>query len=262
MSLGLGSAIRLVSTFEDDPSRGFTFIFGDENTGTSSLAYSIVDVIAEDKKVYVLPTEPPHNITGIIKKSFKTQYEAGKFVIPVNKAGESIPIGSFEQFTSWKEMLLGAKDVGAIVIDALDSVVAMLYKFFEGTTHDIQKIWTETYDAVRDLFLDINTKMTGIPVIVITKEKADAIYSSKGGKKKITPVLNEDGTPVIVPNIGKKVLRWASIRVRLTKKGHYIAMKTKGDIEEQDEFFFTKEEGTHKLTGTLLPQLFDFEKVR
>jgi len=261
MGLGLGSAMQFVSDFEDDPTRGYTFIFGGENTGTSSLAYSIVDIIPEGKKVYVLMTEPAHNVTGIIKKSYRQQYDAGKFQLPATKDGKTLSIVDYTQFVAFQEALLNAKDVGAVVIDATDSLVGILYKEFAKNTNNIQGIWTSTYDAIRDFFFEINSVLIGVPVIVITKERDDAVYGkNERGGLKITPVLDEDGNQVVVPNIGKKMLRYASIRVRLYEKGKYIAMKTKGDVEESEKFEFRKDKN-HKLTGILLPELFAKEKV-
>ena len=100
-------SIDLSSSFTDDPAQSFIFIFGAEGSGTTTLALSIVDVIDEDKKVYILNTEPPHNETGIITKHYAKEHADARFILPAKKGTDmAIPITSRSEYYMFRDKAL------------------------------------------------------------------------------------------------------------------------------------------------------------
>ena len=75
--------LRLGTQFVDDPSKGFIFIYGKEGGTTTTLANSIIKMLPEDKKIYTLLTEPPHNATGPLIKHFPKEWQNDRFVLPL-----------------------------------------------------------------------------------------------------------------------------------------------------------------------------------
>jgi hypothetical protein len=271
--------LEMGGLIEDDPTKSMLMIYGKENGGTTTLASSIIDVIDPEKKIYVLLTEMPHNVTGILNKHYNKEFKEGRFILPTVQHGERTfarPVSSQSDFIQWKNAMirknsdgsydLRKEDCGCIIVDALDTLREILYSYYLAKN---PKKGTINYaeadnDIINQLFLPLSFQ--NIPIIVILKHKpkTDWISDEKtGALLRVEKIKNEDGTQKIVPTIdGEKIMRWTTIRLWCENEaGSYEIMKTKGHVEEGEVFSFGFKKGSKtEKTGVWLKQL--FEKMR
>ena len=242
-------SIDLSSSFNDDPRQSFIFIFGREGTGTTTLALSIVDVVDEDKNIYILNTEPPHNETGIIMKHYAKEHANARFVLPAKKGTDiAIPITSRSEYYIFRDKALVDEHIGAFVIDAIDTLRLMFFGEFSKNQKFGMKAWMDADQEIIKLFMKLLEKQ--IPVIVILKEKEKTIVT------QTSEGLNITKTGEIVPTLDNaRIQRWASIRLQTTDIGTYVVVKTKGAVETGTEFKFVYNKETNEKTGNWLPEL-------
>jgi hypothetical protein len=252
--------LRLGTQFVDDPTKGFIFVYGAEGGTTTTFANSIVKMLPADKKVYVLLTEPPHNATAPIKKHFPKEWQNDRFVLPMGEDGHSVfPVTTKAEILLYPSAVRKAGDAGAIIIDALDTLRLILFKHYESKEISF-KAWGDADNDIVRMFLDFVTM--DVPIIVIMKEKEETVVKASGGK-----IISIDKTGEIVPSFDKaKILRWASMKFHILRKGRFEVTKTKGMIEEGEKFSYTfKTEGKKnlydQLTGTWLPDILRMMKV-
>jgi hypothetical protein len=258
----LFDGIKLTPDLIDDPLKSFVYIFGDEDSGTTTLAMSIVGVLPkpeEDrdktKKVYVLVTEPPHNETGPILKHYKLEVGKGRFVLPTDMKGNIVPITSREQFILFCDALMNQSDVGAVVIDALDSLVLMLFGHHSKKTKFKMDAWgSAADDIIQKLFMPL--LKLHVPVVLVTKEKDHKDVKKNLATGKVEVIDHEE---VISTVSNKRILRWGSIRIRTLGIGNYTITKTKGKIAVGAKFKCHFEGLVRK--GTWLPELLNQMKV-
>jgi hypothetical protein len=219
--------IGTVDSFEDDVLKSILFIYGDEGTGTTTLAMSMVDVVDSDKKIYVLVTEPMHNETGIIHHHFGDEMEAGRFVLPSDSEGNPVTLIDKASILSFVTKAKSADDIGCLVIDALDTVRVILAE--SSNSNFAMKQWSDANTFIIKTILKPMTEL-GIPVVGVMKEK-EAI--------KVNPDNSVTKLGYIEPNISSpKIQRWCSFRLRCTKVGEYEVMKSKGGLEKGDRLKF------------------------
>jgi len=242
-------SIDLSSSFNDDPAQSFIFIFGKEGSSTTTLAMSIVDVIEEDKNVYILNTEPPHNETGIIMKHYAKEHAKGRFVLPAKKGTDKvIPITSRSEYYMFRDKALADENIGAFVIDAIDTLRLMLFGEFSRKQKFSMKAWMDADQEIIKLFMMLLEKQ--IPVIVILKEKEKTIVTNTSEGVNVTK------TGEIVPTLdNERIQRWASIRLQTTAIGRYTVVKTKGAVDTGTEFEFLYDKETNTKSGVWIPQL-------
>lgn len=242
-------SIDLSSTFINDPAQSFIFIFGAEGSSTTTLALSIVDVIDENKKVYILNTEPPHNETGIIMKHYANEHANGRFVLPAKKGTNmAIPITSRSEFYMFRDKALASEDIGAFVIDAIDTLRLMLFGEFAKNIKFQMKAWMDADQEIIKLFMMLLEKQ--IPVIIVLKEKEKTIVTQTSEGVSVTK------TGEIVPTLDNaRIQRWASIRLQTNKIGKYTVVKTKGAVDIGTEFEFKYDKITGEKTGVWISQL-------
>jgi hypothetical protein len=242
-------SIDLSNSFNDDPSQSFIFIFGREGTSTTTLALSIVDIIEEDKKIYVLNTEPPHNETGIIMKHYAKEHADGRFILPAKKGTQQvIPITSRSEYYIFRDKALADENIGAFIIDAIDTLRLMLFGEFSKKNKFAMKAWMDADQEIIKLFMMLLEKQ--IPVIVILKEKEKTIVTQTSEGVNVTK------TGEIVPTLdNERIQRWASIRLQTTEIGSYTVVKTKGAVDINTEFKFVYNKETNERTGVWIPQL-------
>ena len=240
-------SIDLSSSFNDDPSQSFIFIFGKEGTSTTTLALSIVDIIEKDKKIYILNTEPPHNETGIIMKHYAEEHADGRFILPAKKGTDRvIPITSRGEYYIFRDKALADEDIGAFIIDAIDTLRLMLFGEFSKNNKFAMKAWMDADQEIIKLFMLLLERQ--IPVVVILKEKEKTIVTQTSEGVNVTK------TGEIVPTLdNERIQRWASIRLQTTEIGKYTVVKTKGAVEIGTEFTFLTD-GKVK-AGVWLPEL-------
>ncbi len=240
-------SIDLSSSFNDDPSQSFIFIFGKEGTSTTTLALSIVSIVEEDKKVYILNTEPPHNETGIIMKHYAEEHADGRFILPAKKGTDRvIPITSRSEYYMFRDKALADENIGAFIIDAIDTLRLMLFGEFSKNNKFAMKAWMDADQEIIKLFTMLLGK--SIPVVVILKEKEKTIVTQTSEGVNVTK------TGEIVPTLdNERIQRWASIRLQTTEIGKYTVVKTKGAVETGTEFVFLIDEKIK--TGVWLPEL-------
>lgn len=253
-------SIDLVDEFDDDPSKSFIFIYGDEGSSTTSLAMSISEAIDPQKKVYVLNTEAPHNETGIIKKHFPEGYDNGRFVLPASKeTGSIIPITSRDEFYNFTEKMEAADDVGAVVVDAIDTLRLILFSDYAKNINFLMTAWVEADNDIIDFFMKSLKKQ--VPIVIVMKEKEKTEVTNKG-KIEVKRFEDEDGNPVIIPTVdNKRIQRWASIRIKTLDIGKYEVMKSKGEVEKGAVFDFTWDKKTKEKGGVWLPNLLELMEV-
>ena len=241
MSLKEKMASRIASDYYTDPLKGFVFIYGEENTTTTTLALSIVKALPPDKKAYVLLTEPPYNVTGIIEKHYK-EFE-DRFVFTTYK-GTVMPVTTYTDYEKFLDEYVSSKDGGALIVDAIDTLVNVLFMKYEKENKLLMDAWGKTYgDIIKNLFMRVNS--LGRPTVIVMKEKEKIIVERVGRKVEVT------STGEIVPTLSsERIQRWATTRLRMLKKGHYVVMKSKGRVKEGEKFKFNE-----KLEGVLLPEL-------
>jgi hypothetical protein len=240
-------SIDLSSSFNDDPSQSFIFIFGREGSSTTTLALSIVSIIEEGKKVYILNTEPPHNETGIIMKHYAEEHADGRFILPAKKGTDRvIPITSRSEYYMFRDKALADENIGAFIIDAIDTLRLMLFGEFAKNIKFQMKAWMDADQEIIKLFMMLLERQ--IPVVVILKEKEKTIVTQTSEGVNVTK------TGEIVPTLdNERIQRWASIRLQTTDIGKYTVVKTKGAVETGTEFEFLTD-GKVK-TGIWLPEL-------
>lgn len=242
-------SIDLSSTFNDDPAQSFIFIYGAEGSSTTTLALSIVDLVDEDKKIYILNTEPPHNETGIIMKHYTKEQKEGKFILPVKQNSEMvIPITSRSEYYKFRDKSLADEEMGAFVIDAIDTLRLMLFGEYSKKNKFQMKAWMDADQEIIKLFMMLLEKQ--IPVIVILKEKEKTIVTQTSEGVNVTK------TGEIVPTLdNERIQRWASIRLYTPEIGKYEVVKTKGAVEKGQTFEFIYDKNTGEKKGVWLPQL-------
>lgn len=242
-------SIDLSSTFVDDPAQSFIFIFGKEGSGTTTLALSIVDIIEEGKQIYILNTEPPHNETGIIMKHYAEEHANGRFILPAKKGTDMvIPITSRSEYYMFRDKALADEDIGAFIIDAIDTLRLMLFGEFSKNQKFGMKAWMDADQEIIKLFMMLLEKQ--IPVIIILKEKEKTIVT------QTSEGINVTKTGEIVPTLdNERIQRWASIRLQTTNIGKYTVVKTKGAVDIGTEFEFKYDKITGEKTGTWISQL-------
>jgi hypothetical protein len=259
---------KLVSTdeysaeWDDDPLKSIIMIYGQEDGGTTSLACSIVDAIDANselagKKVYVLLTEMAHNFSGIVKKHFPSYQTANRFVLPTMEYGGKIvprTISTREEFLDWCAFIGTQKDMGGIIVDALDTLRDILFMYyFEKYPGKENMNYTSADADLRNMFF-LKVVNLQIPVVVIAKHKEEVIYHTEGKK-----LLDIEKTGKIVPTIaGQRLLRWTTIRLWCEEVGQYTVFKAKGPVETGMEFSFGFGAQKHIRTGTWLPQLLNY----
>ncbi len=236
--------------FDDNPLKSIVYIYGDEGLSTTTLALSVVDTIPDDKRVYIMSTEPPHNETGIIKKHFMEQYNKGKFVLPIDKkTGDVMTLTEKSGMISFLEKTFAADDCGVLVIDALDSVRAAL--FMDGAMKFGMKAWSNADDfIVENIILKVLEK--GIPMVAVMKEKEDIIVNADSSITKLGKIV-----PMVK---GTRIQRWASTRLRCIKIGEFEVMKSKGNLNkaERKKFKWSKKTGN---TGFWMSSIYDAMRV-
>lgn len=242
-------SIDLSSTFNDDPRQSFIFIFGREGTGTTTLALSVVDVVDEDKNIYILNTEPPHNETGIIMKHYAKEHANGRFILPAKKGTDQVvPITSRSEYYTFRDKALADENIGAFVIDAIDTLRLILFGEFAKNIKFQMKAWMDADQEIIKLFTMLLGK--SIPVIVILKEKEKTIVTQTSEGISVTK------TGEIVPTLdNERIQRWASIRLQTTEIGKYTVVKTKGAVDKGTEFTFSYIKTTGERTGVWIPEL-------
>jgi hypothetical protein len=220
-----------------------------------------VKMLPTDKKVYTLLTEPPHNATGPLIKHFPEEWNADRFVLPLADDGSHVfPVTTRAEVLAFSPAVRSKGDAGAVIIDAMDTLRLILFK------HHLKKqisykAWGDAdNDIIHHVFLEFVAM--DLPVIVIMKEKEETIVQSTDGK-----IDKIEKTGEIVPSFDKeKILRWASIKLHVLRKGRFEVTKTKGMVEEGEKFTYGfKTEGKKKLydqfEGTWLPDLLRLMKV-
>ncbi len=253
--------LRMGTQFVDDPSKGFIFIYGKEGGTTTTLANSIVKMLPDHLKVYTLLTEPPHNATAPVKKHFPKEWEKDRFVLPMSEDGTHVfPITTRAEIVMFPNLVRRNGDAGAIIIDALDTLRLILFKHHSAKQISLKAWGDADNDIVNELFLEFVTM--DVPIIVIMKEKEETKVESSGGK-----LISMEKTGDIVPSFDKaRILRWASMKFHVLRKGRFEVTKTKGMVEEGEKFnygFKTKDKKNlyDQLEGTWLPEILRLMKV-
>lgn len=231
------------SNYSFDPKRGFVFIYGEENSTTTTLGLSVVKAIPKDKKVYVLLTEPPFNTIGIIYKHYSDYTD--RFVF-MTEGEEPVPVMTKEDYQRFIDKYVADPDGGALIVDALDTLVTVVFSYYEPKNKFLMDAWGKTYgDLIKNLFLKVNT--LGRPTVIITKEKEEAIVKRVGGELSVKKTGN------VLPTVSTdRIQRWATTRLRMLDKGKYEVVKSKGKVEEGSVFTFAED-----MSGTMLPQLME-----
>lgn len=262
--------------FVDDPALSMFMIYGKEDSGTTSLALSILDVIPKDKKVYTLLTEMPHNFSGPYKRHYRADYDKHRVVLPIaiNADGKNVPrpISSFKDFMMWRQGLirvnadqsydLKAEDCGALIVDALDTlrnIFKARHDRLSPNAGSLNYVPADN-DIIDQLFLPFS--LQGIPIVVILKHKQDTTWHNDPENPnkllKVEKHMNKDGSPKMVPTIdGDKVMRWGTIRLwTMDEVGTYEVMKSKGAVDEGERLTFGFKDKAKKIrTGTWLKEL-------
>lgn len=240
--------LAMTSHISDNALHSFIFVYGKEGSSTTTLAYSILGAIPEDKKLYVILTEPPHNSTAPLLKHFP-EYAVDERVIFPSKGNVVHPISSRQQFQYFISQILSKDDVGAILFDAIDSLRFILYNhYLNSNGSNTLKAWGKADDDINNSL--IRLVALPIPKIVIMKEKAETIV----GKDDMGRIQFEKTGNVIPSFNSERIQRWASMRFHMLKIGEYEVMKTKGNVRTGEKFNFGFDIQKRR-TGVWLPEL-------
>jgi hypothetical protein len=253
-NINIPKKMSMSDNWENRPEMGFTLIYGKENGGTTTLSLSIVETetlkINNDKNVYVLLTEPAHNFTGPIKKHFP-EYSK-RFIMPVDENNDITPITSHSELTSWIKTISNKNDVGAVIIDAIDTIRNMLYLHYLFLSPERGAM---NYTFVDNDLMGLFLKLQGlhIPVVMIMKQKDETEWVFDG--PRIKEIVK---TGKIVPSVNtEKILRWSTTRIWCIKIGEYQIVKTKSSYSTEKINVFGFDGSTSKRTGIWLPELFN-----
>lgn len=274
----LAKTIEMSGEFEDDPSLSMFMIYGKEGGGTTSLALSILEVIPEDKKVYTLLTEMPHNFSGVLAKHFPVDHMAQRVVVPTTESHDGTrvprPISSLTDFMMWRREMIQVRedgsfhlkkdDCGALLVDALDTLRNIFKAHYDQKAPNKGSLnyVDADNDIIDKLFLPFSFQ--GIPIVVILKHKqeTDWINDDFGNLMKVERHKNPDGSPKMVPTIdGDKIMRWGTIRLWCKDKvGTYEVMKTKGMVDEGTILNYGYDGHPSNRTGVWLKELIEMMK--